>query len=263
MVQVLYQPRFYTANLLLFHRWMAIVPVLIVGFYLLYLGKSARAQAWSRPARAGLAAVTWICFVFVAWSWIENHALSMRRDPADWVAHYRSGASTYGDVAIAPRLVLWLGVAAASWCAAIGGVAIDPSPADRRRVALLALAGLAVAAIGAVLVERAIDPTRTVFDLAPARPWLAVTGAGVAVTVLAWILVVLGRAPPPWLARIGTATLVLGLAATREASRVAALDPARCGRQDVPGYSPVMDGRNQSMRLRSCLSVAATSKGLS
>ena len=42
MIQVLYQHRMYTATLLLSHRFMAIVPVLIDGFYLLYLGKSAR-----------------------------------------------------------------------------------------------------------------------------------------------------------------------------------------------------------------------------
>src|SRR5262245_22520401 len=33
-LQILYQRPFYTANLLLFNRWMAILPVLIVAFYL-------------------------------------------------------------------------------------------------------------------------------------------------------------------------------------------------------------------------------------
>src|SRR6476620_4982881 len=36
-LQILYQREFYTANLLLFNRWMAILPVLIAGFYMLYL----------------------------------------------------------------------------------------------------------------------------------------------------------------------------------------------------------------------------------
>ena len=39
-VQILYQREFYTANLLSFHRWMAILPVLIGAFYLLYLLKA-------------------------------------------------------------------------------------------------------------------------------------------------------------------------------------------------------------------------------
>lgn len=237
MVQVLYQPRFYTANLLLFHRWMAIVPVLIVGFYLLYLGKSARALAWSRPARVALAAVTWLCFIFVAWSWIENHTLSMRRDPAEWVAHYRSGAMRYAEASIAPRLLLWLGVAAVSWSAAIGGVAVAPTAGDRRRVALIALGGLVVAAVGAVLTDRAIDPARSVFALGEARVWLAVSGGGVAVVALAWALVLARRPPPRWLARLGTVALVVGLAAVREASRVAALDPAlRARLDDAQGF---------------------------
>ena len=226
MVQVLYQPRFYTANLLLFHRWMAIVPALIVGFYLLYLGKSRRAQAWGRPARIAIAAVTWACFVFVAWSWIENHALSLRRDPADWVAHYRSGALAHSEAALVPRLILWLGVAAASWSAAVLGLAADPSPAERRRVAAIALAGLAAAAAGAVLVARATDPARTVFELGAARPWLTAAAAAAALTACTWIAAAFGRTPPAWLARAGTIVLVVALAAAREASRVAALDPA-------------------------------------
>jgi hypothetical protein len=62
-VQLLYQPRFYTANLLLFVRWLAIVPALIVGFYALYLGKTARVHAWSRRRRAALdlVALVWCC----------------------------------------------------------------------------------------------------------------------------------------------------------------------------------------------------------
>ena len=42
-LQVLYKEHFYTANLLLFYRWLAVVPVLIAGFYLLYLQKSQTA----------------------------------------------------------------------------------------------------------------------------------------------------------------------------------------------------------------------------
>ena len=57
-VQILYPEHFYTANLLLFHRWMAVVPVLIVAFYLLYLLKSTSLSDW--PAAWRVAAVsTW------------------------------------------------------------------------------------------------------------------------------------------------------------------------------------------------------------
>src|SRR4029079_14901328 len=61
-VQLLHQHRFYTANLLLGPRWLAVVPALILGFYALYVGKlSARFRT---PALA----VGILCFLFVAWS---------------------------------------------------------------------------------------------------------------------------------------------------------------------------------------------------
>ena len=43
-LQILYKAPFYTANLLLFNRWMLIVPALILGFYMLYLAKSSWAK---------------------------------------------------------------------------------------------------------------------------------------------------------------------------------------------------------------------------
>ena len=39
-VQIIYREQFYTANLLLGWRWLVVVPVLIVAFYLLYVLKS-------------------------------------------------------------------------------------------------------------------------------------------------------------------------------------------------------------------------------
>ena len=50
-VQLLYQRRFYTANLLLGPRWLAIVPALVVGFYALYAAK-----IYAKYRRAALAA---------------------------------------------------------------------------------------------------------------------------------------------------------------------------------------------------------------
>src|SRR5579871_3416916 len=77
-VQILYRYNFYTANLLLFHRWMAILPVLIVGFYLLYVLKSKAGSAMSLTARALVGCGALACFAFTGWSWTENHLLSLR-----------------------------------------------------------------------------------------------------------------------------------------------------------------------------------------
>ena len=106
-LQVLYKEGFYTANLLLMHRFMAILPVLIVAFYLLYVQKTA----WLRQARP-LLRVAVSCgafgmFVFVAASWTENHLLALR-GISTWVPFYVSGKLIYSDPAFWPRLGIWL-----------------------------------------------------------------------------------------------------------------------------------------------------------
>src|SRR6476619_5547477 len=45
-IQLLYQRKFYTTNLLLGPRWGAVVPALIVGFYALYLAKASAQLRW-------------------------------------------------------------------------------------------------------------------------------------------------------------------------------------------------------------------------
>jgi len=224
-VQILYQPRFYTANLLLFVRWLAIVPALIVGFYALYLGKSARAAAWPRRWRGAVAALALGCFVFVAWSWIEDHALAMQRDPATWAAHYGRAALRHRDSMIAPRLVMWLGLAAAIWPAGLLIVAPGAALAERRRAAAIALVGLVIAGAAAVATGLAIDGGATVLDLAAARSWLYGLAASALVLAAAWTAQLLGRTAPRALVLCATAGLALSLAGAREAMRAAAIDP--------------------------------------
>ncbi|HVV87980.1 MAG TPA: hypothetical protein VHE35_33295, partial [Kofleriaceae bacterium] len=128
-VQVLYQQRFYTANLLLFHRWMAIVPALIIGFYLLYVGKTSRAQQWPRWARLAVVGVALACFTFVAWTWVENHALANADDAGTvWVQQYASGRLRYASPMIAPRLAMWLALCAPLWAAPAGLLARAARP---------------------------------------------------------------------------------------------------------------------------------------
>lgn len=103
-LQVLYQPLFYTANLLLFHRWMLIVPTLIFGFYLLYVLKSdwgkQRARLWTFSA-----ITAFLCFTFVGWAWTENHLLSRSSD--QWVDFYRSKQFFFRSAETLPRLAFW------------------------------------------------------------------------------------------------------------------------------------------------------------
>jgi hypothetical protein len=154
-VQVLYQERFYTANLLLFHRWMAIVPVLIVGFYALYLGKSERVAGWGRAGRTAVAMVAWGAFLFTAWSFTENHLLAL--DRAAWVDFYARGEMLYRQSGVLPRLGIWIGGALPVMAAAVAWQLLatvrDPDERARamRPLALVALAGLGIAAAAALL----------------------------------------------------------------------------------------------------------------
>ena len=107
-LQVLYKERFYTANLLLIHRWMALLPALIVAFYLLYVMKTAWFQRAAALWRLGIATVAWGLFVFVAWAFTENHLLALR-DVATWTNFYRSEAIFFSDPALAYRLGIWIG----------------------------------------------------------------------------------------------------------------------------------------------------------
>ena len=113
--------RFYTANLLLGPRWMAVVPALIVGFYALYVAKASDALAQRSALAIALA-----CFVFVAWSWSELHEL-MQADPV-WRDVLRGRRSALPRPAtIAPRLVVLVGAMATSFAM------VAAWSADRRR----------------------------------------------------------------------------------------------------------------------------------
>ena len=98
----LVQAQFYTANLLLFNRFMLLLPALIVAYYMLYLLKS---HALGRAGRAlrGLATfVAFVCFFYTAWAWTENHVLSLHEEA--WREQYASNHWLYRNAEIWPRL---------------------------------------------------------------------------------------------------------------------------------------------------------------
>lgn len=155
-LQILYQLPFYTANLLLFHRWMAILPVLIVAFYLLYLQKSKRWHLFRPWTRAAVSTGILVCFAFVAWSWTENHLLSTR--PLEvWKAVYASNDWFYRDPELLPRLAVWyvgaFPVLATAllwqlWCGGLADATNDTATESVGTLVILAVTGLA----GSVLV---------------------------------------------------------------------------------------------------------------
>lgn len=105
-VQILYQRQFYTANILLFHRWMLIVPVLVIAYYLIYLLKSRTITHWAMWVRGAVGLGAFMGFAFTAYSWTENHLLSLQ-DQAVWSDFYASGRIVYWSPVLLPRLGVW------------------------------------------------------------------------------------------------------------------------------------------------------------
>ncbi|HEY4240737.1 MAG TPA: hypothetical protein VGM88_13035 [Kofleriaceae bacterium] len=204
-LQLLYQHRFYTANLLMGPRWGAVVPALVVGFYALYL---AKAGTWRRIALAvGLG-----CFAFVAWSWTELHQLMLSDDR--WRTLYEQGTRVTSTAAVVPRLAMWFGV-----MLALFAVIAAWQTEARRRIAVLALVGIAIAAVAGFA---AGSPTA-------AHGWMHVLVVAIAVAVVGWGLVV--RRPDGIglsLATGATTAALLAGAVVREAPRLAAFtEPVR------------------------------------
>lgn len=231
-LQLLHQRRFYTANLLLGPRWMAVVPALVVGFYALYAVKAPRFERYRRAALG----VALACFTFVAYSWSELHEL-MQAD-ASWQAFYAEGHRVWVSVSVVPRLVVFGGAMATTF-AMIAAWPADP--AGRKRLALLAV-GARVASIGG-----AIWMWRAGFDPhGPARAWALVLIVAVVVDTGAWTLVLRSATDRALaVATAGGAGAIVAAAIVREAPRVALIEPvhplaANAGGMLVFGFALVL-----------------------
>jgi hypothetical protein len=236
-LQILYHREFYTANLLLFNRWMAILPVLIVGFYLLYLVKGD--WLWQRPrvARAGAQAVILACFAFIGWSWSENHVLSTA-GLAVWKDQFGAGRMSYLPAELWPRLGFWLSgvfpvmAAIVAWPLARGEqeAGDETSVQTARRLAMIAAAGMVVSLACGGWYLSAIDvPSRGAVLSAPLHVWLGAIGAGVVLQIAGWILAWRGgqlALLPRGLTLAGVVLAVSGVVACREAIRISRLDVA-------------------------------------
>jgi len=242
-LQILYQREFYTANLLLSHRWMAILPVLLVCFYLLYLQKSS----WiSRRAWGWRVVVTWLAFAgfgFIAWSWTENHLLSL--DQEAWAALYAAGELRYATAGLLPRLAAWFLLAFPTlaielfWQGWLVGEPLDRPAAESSRVlglapvqrlAVMGLAGLlgGTVALIAYAITLPVE-TRAAVTGPLGGWWLLALGLGFCLQAAVWGLALrAGRLGRP-LAGLLTAGWLLGLAGlltVREVIRLEAVDLA-------------------------------------
>jgi hypothetical protein len=191
-LQILYEQFFYSANLLLFHRWMMIVPVLILGFYLLYVLKSdlGKRKGWVwRLSAAGAFA----CFIFIAWSWTENHLLS--RDQSQWVSFYQSEQRFYRSSETIPRLLVWISAAVSVLATLLGwqlrfyAKAGQAAPGQHATVCRLGISSLVVAAVMVQICGWIAIPDLWTVLLGPlARPYTLMAILGGVLMLAGWTL---------------------------------------------------------------------------
>lgn len=244
-VQILYQQEFYTANLLSFHRWMAILPVLIIAFYLLYLLKAHRIEG--RTAVQGVVAMIVMgCMLFVAWSWAENHLLSIDREA--WAGQYQSRLMLYPNPSIIPRLAFWVMAAFPTaglllvWQTLSGasGVSHRDAEGSARALAWLCVITSVIATLAAIPVLNSTRPgTQFSWNRTDMLLWGAVLLTGAISQWAVWIAVITRRLLSTSLLLIGSFGVVLfwlGILSMREANRLAVLaSPALFARHERVG----------------------------
>jgi hypothetical protein len=235
-LQILYRQSFYTANLLLFHRWMAILPVLIVGFYALYLLRGSWLRERGSTATALVGVVPLACLAFTGWAWTENHLLGLR-DPAHWAEAYRQQRVFHPSWPLIPRALLWGAGAVPTFATVVAWQLAwyhsqrESVTAAVRPLAIAALGGMGLAALAAIsyaLVGGA--EVRAAIFGALALPYLAAATLGLGLQAAGWIFMFRQHAVSRgWLALVsaGLVLTLVGIAVCREAIRLTVLGSSR------------------------------------
>ena len=236
-LQILYKQGYYTANLLLFNRWMSILPILIIGFYSLYLVKSEwlrRRGAWPIAA---MSVVPFLCVAFTGYSWTENHLLSVRT-PEEWTEFYVTSRQWYYESQLIPRLLVWAFGAVPTMSLVLGwqlwyrqqhGQASASLAA--RWLARLALGGLVLVSAAAVGYYFAgSDTTRNAFTGPMALPYFLAASVGLALQTTAWVLIAkrgTWSLPHLIIGSVGLLFTLVGMTISRESVRIATLGSDR------------------------------------
>ena len=262
-VQILYQRQFYTANLLLGWRWMVVIPVLILAFYLLYVLKSTIISHWPLVVRLGLSVGVAGCFLFVAFCWTANHLLGL--DSSQWPGAYATGHAVPSVVALLLRLSTWVAGTVPVMCILsawqLRGMRSRtacwtdaPSDADwealfqqdHRRLVLMSLCGLLASLACAFGYFLTLPETvRAALTGQAGAPWIAI----LLVLVLAQGALLVGQRNSHWFSLRGLIGLTVNLsgillaaAVLREIVRLSQADLAVVTRStataaDVGGFS--------------------------
>ncbi len=239
-VQILYQKEFYSANLLLSHRWMSILPVLILGFYALYIlrtGWLARRSVWVRTLTA---LIPFACVAFVAYSWTENHLLSTS-GVDNWRRFYVEGKTWYFEPQMLARLATWGIGSIPTMCVWLGWMAhyrlvrdlpVDPSIA--RQLPRLALVGVGASLLCGVAYIVAAPQLTGVFVGPMALPYFVLAIVGIVLQIAGWTIAARNSSAAGGLpysalamASAGVLATLAGMTVCREVIRLTALGAAR------------------------------------
>lgn len=196
-VQIIYRREFYTSNLLLGWRWMAVVPVLIVGFYLLYVVKSKVISTWKLPFRIAVVAGVSACFLFVAFCWTTNHLLAINE--SRWATVYESGSVVASVGPLLLRLMTWVCGAFPCMCALAGWqlayyaksepkTEADPQhKSDVKSLGKMALSGIVLSMLFAVSYTLTLPAEiRTAIVSGSGALWLLAVAIGVVLQASSW-----------------------------------------------------------------------------
>ncbi len=233
-VQILYEDSFYTANQLLFHRWMAILPTLMLGFYLLYLLKAKFIAKRSLKLRIAIGISAFLCFAFVAWSWTENHLLSLQPQSV-WVEQYASGVFRYRDSQLISRLSLWFASSFPTMATVLAWQLMTQKPTDlekgqpgTRRTAALAMCGLVASGAAAGIYLNSLDSSvsKSLFS-ALGFPYLMLASLGLVIQLLCWISIYARSKLDKIslaIASTGLCCTLTGFSVSREVIRISTID---------------------------------------
>ncbi len=239
-LQILYQREFYTANLLLFHRWMSILPILIVGFYSLYLLRSKWLSRRSTGIKAGIGVLPFLCVAFIAYSWTENHLLSLNK-PEQWRAFYAQNRQIYFEAQLIPRLAVWGIGSISTMCTWLGWqlrhrmvCTLPVEDGAVQQLSRIALCGLFASCLCGCAYYWISPSTVAVFFGPFARWYLVIALIGMICQGVGWIQV-FRRATSPSsfptsalvLSTAGLLLTLVGMSVCREAVRLTALGESR------------------------------------
>lgn len=231
-VQILYQQQFYTGNILLSWRWMMVIPVLIVAFYLLYVIKSKLIMGWPWIVRNAITIVTAVSIVFVGFCWTANYLLSTSQ--ANWPDVFLTGNLHFSTPDVVLRMLVWGGASFASMAVIVGWQLSGPPAPDHenaapvRTLALVAVAGIVVALAAGIAYLLRIDPdVRAQLTGGLGLPYLIAAAVGLAIQGGGWLAQWRHAVPSrAWLSAVTAGWLVslVSVSALREIARWTTLD---------------------------------------